>query len=100
MKMSAQTFAALESGVAAMLSAYPAAATRYRDAGHSLTRFRFDVLFWRLPDASGNISAATPTLYASLRDAIEREGLADSHLETALRRIVPAYPSAMAEAGQ
>lgn len=77
MKMHPDTFAALATACTHVLDAKPWAAQRYADSHHSHTRFAWDVLH-----ASG---FGTARLYA--------EGLSDSHIETALRRIVPPLPA-------
>ena len=75
MKMGASTYNKLEAAVKGVLAAYPGSHEKYRAAGLSDERWRWDLLH-----ASG---FNTSLLYAHNG----RPGLNDNHIDTALRQI-------------
>jgi hypothetical protein len=75
MKMNADTFATIQSGVRSIMDLYPQALDNYTKAGKSARRYR-----WDLYHAACDRKLIDPML-------VYRDGLNDSHLDTALRAI-------------
>ena len=71
MRMSTDSFDRLSNALRPLLDTHPTAIQEYHEAGHSMQRFRWAVL------------------YASKYDirALYDEGLNDNHIDTALRKI-------------
>lgn len=79
MKMSNEMFERMKKDIDSLLDKHPNASQEYKDAGLSHMRFRWDC-YWAIFEPDGWI-------YKKTRE----EDLTDDHIDTALRRIVPAW---------